>query len=199
MSNSKWVSAVLGGAILLASAPAALAQQRAAGQETRGYAGVAIGQSEARSTCGGLVTSLNCDRKENNWKIFGGYQFNRNIAAEVAYTDRLGRVTASGPGVSADAKTSAWELVGVGIYPFADRFAAYGKLGLYRAKTELRGFGVNAGDHNNIDWTLGLGLQIDIVPNIALRGEWQRYNSVGGGNAGKDDFDVLSVGVLWKF
>jgi hypothetical protein len=32
-----------------------------------------------------------------------------------------------------------------------------------------------------------------------VRGEWQRYTNLGGGNVVETDVDVLSVGILYRF
>ena len=65
-----------------------------------------------------------------------------------------------------------------------------------------------AGDfeHDNNDWTFGLGAQYDIIRNLGLRVEWQRYRKMGGGDVAfgpavgeKSDLDVLGVSALWRF
>jgi OmpA-OmpF porin, OOP family len=183
---TKKVFAALGFAAATAFAGSALAQ------ESAWYLGGSIGQSKAKDACSDLSSNVSCDDKDTAWKIFGGYQFNRYIAAEVAYTD-LGKVKASGPTVSAEVKSNAWELVGVGSYPIgASGFAPYAKLGVYRGESKLSSSsGVSDKDTSN-DWTAGLGVRYDITKNVAVRAEWQRYN-------GDADIDMLSIGALYKF
>jgi OOP family OmpA-OmpF porin len=132
-----------------------------------------------------------CDDKDTAWRILGGYQVNRNFAAEFGYHD-LGKATFSGPG-GGDLKANAWELVAIGAFPFANQFAVYGKLGFFRG--EVKGFGDK---DTNSDLTYGLGVSYDITRQFAVRGEWQRYKDVGGGDFGKSDIDVLNVGVLFR-
>lgn len=202
MKNSKLLTAV-GFAVTTAFAGTALAQQRA--PEAGFYAGISVGQSEARDSCDGAGDlGLSCDEKDTAWKLFGGYQFNRNLAAEIGYTDRLTKVSFGAPGFSGDVKASAWELVGIGAFPIIDRFSVYGKAGLYRAETKASAsapaFGFTASaKETNTDLTYGVGVKYDFTRNVGLRAEWQRYNDVGGGDIGEDDVDVLSVGVVWKF
>src|SRR5919106_395303 len=119
----------------------------------------------------GCAGLTDCDEKHTAWRILGGYQFNRYFAAELGYHN-LGEASASAGAVEG----TAWELVGVGAYPIVDRLSVYGKLGVY-----------------------GVGLQYDVLKNVGVRGEWQRYNKMGGGDIGETDVDVLSVGVVYRF
>ena len=154
---------------------------------------------------------ISCDDKDTAFKLFGGYQFSRYIAAEAGYTD-LGKVKASAPGLSADIKSNAWELVAVGSYPIGTSgFAPYGKLGFYRGEVKLSSNVGVSDKHTNTDLTFGVGVRYDIMRNFAVRAEWQRYNGVGPGDHtvtvggvsattnGKADVDVISIGALYKF
>jgi OmpA-OmpF porin, OOP family len=85
--------------------------------------------------------------------------------------------------------------VGIGSYPIVDKLSVYGKLGLYRG--ELEG---PAGEETNNDLTYGVGLQYDFLKNVGVRGEWQRYNKMGGGSGiPETDVDVVSIGVVYRF
>jgi OOP family OmpA-OmpF porin len=171
----------------------------ASAQDMAFYAGVSLGQAKAQDTCDFFAgTGISCDDKDTAWKIFGGYQFNRNFALELGYTD-LGEVTISDPFDRISIEVNAFELVGIGMFPVADRFSVYGKAGLYRAETELTSTipGLASKETNN-DLTFGFGVRFDIG-RFAVRAEWQRYSDVGGGDIGEDDIDVISIGGLFKF
>lgn len=46
------------------------------------YVGASIGKAEAKDVCTGVSgPGVTCDDKDTTWKIFGGYQFNRNFSA----------------------------------------------------------------------------------------------------------------------
>ena len=62
------------------------------------YAGVGIGQSKAKDWCSG-AGGISCDDKDTAWKVFGGYQFSRNFAAEFGYV-KLGEFNASTGGLT---------------------------------------------------------------------------------------------------
>jgi OOP family OmpA-OmpF porin len=213
---SKSTLAILSLAAATAFAGSALAQTR----ESGAYAGLSIGQSSASDTeCAG---GFSCDNKDTAWKIFGGYQFMRYLAAEGAYTD-LGKTNASAslPGISSsiNSKSYAWELVAVGSYPIGTSgFAPYIKAGLYTGETKgdvsLTVGATTASSSfkkTNTDWTAGIGVRYDIMKNFAVRAEWQRYNGVSGGdttvavgavsaiNSGESAVDIISIGALYKF
>lgn len=167
----------------------------AVAQDQGFYAGLHIGQVKSDVDCAGAST---CDDSDTAWRILGGYQFNKHLAAELGYTDG-GEVSLAGSGFSASIKTKLWEVVAVGSWPFTPNFSAYGKLGMYRADTDLSGTGVSSESESNTDLTYGLGVRWDFTKNLGVRAEYQIYKDVGGGNIGESDVDVISVGVIWKF
>ncbi len=194
MSKIKKGFAVLGVASAMLVAGPALAQDQG------WYAGLTLGQSKQKDACDGVSgAGISCDDKDTAWRILGGYQFNKNLAAELGYTD-AGEVSASGT-FSASLEAKIWELVAVGSWPFTPNFSAYGKLGMYRADTD---FSTNNPafaneSESNTDLTYGIGVRWDFTKNLGARAEYQIYKDVGGGNIGEGDVDVISVGVIWKF
>lgn len=163
------------------------------------YVGGHLGQAEAKDACDGVSgPGISCDDKDTAWRILGGYQFNRNLSIEGAYTD-LGEVSASGPGGSASAEADALELSGVGSFPLGNAFSVYGKAGIYRGEVKGSALGAGTTDESNTDFTFGAGVKFDMTQNVALRAEWQRYNDMGGDDTGETDVDVLSVGVQYRF
>ena len=191
MSKARKGLAILGLASAMAFAGPALAQ------DSGWYVGATIGQSKAKDACEGLS---DCDDKDTAWRILGGYQFNKNFAVELGYTD-MGEVSASAAGFNASVEAAVWEVVAVGSWPFTPNFSAYGKLGMYRGETDFTTNlpGIPNESESNTDLTFGIGVRWDFTKNLGLRAEYQIYQDVGGGNIGEDDLDVISVGVIWKF
>ena len=191
------ITAMLGAAVMAAPA-VGTAQARS---DTGWYFGASVGQSKARHVnCAGFDS---CDAKAAAFGILGGYQINRNFAAELGYHD-FGRVTFSAPGVSGNIKASAAELVGLGAYPVASQFSLYGKLGAYRAEAKLSASlaGLVSGSlkDRTTDLTFGFGARYDVTRETGVRAEWQRYKNVGGDDTGgKYDIDVISIGLIWRF
>jgi OOP family OmpA-OmpF porin len=180
----------------------------AAWSQDRGpYIGGSLGRSDMKDHCEGVAIS--CDKTDKAWKIFGGYQFNRNLAAELAYTD-LGETKASGVqggvAVNGNVSSKAWELSGIGFMPLMRELSLYAKLGIYHASTDSQasaavpGFATSGSQSGtNTDFAVGFGVQVSILRNLAARAEWQKYNDVGSNNTGKTDVDVLSAGILYRF
>ena len=158
--NKKWFVSMLGAAAMAVSA-GAYAQQPAS---TGFYIGAEVGNTDV----GGADDDI-------GFKILGGYQFHRNIAAELGYGlmyDKSG------------VEVKALEAVAVGMFPIANQFSIIGKLG-------LANIDVNPGD-DKTELTWGVGVQYDFSRNLGVRALWQRYET-------DEAIDFLAVGVTWKF
>jgi OmpA-OmpF porin, OOP family len=194
-SNRTLVAALIGVSAALA-APAAFSQARPA--DTGWYVGGSFGQSTADCD----VSPLSCDDKDTAWKIFGGYHINRNIALELGYAN-LGEITITGGGVNVTAESTAWDLVGIGIFPINNQFSVFGKLGLYRGTVDVSSNVGGSGDDSTNGLTFGLGVRYDFTRNLGLRAEWQRYGELeapsGSALTGESDIDVLSIGIVYSF
>jgi len=128
---------------------------------------------------GAEVGSVDVDTADEDigFKLIGGYQFHRNIAAEFAY----GMLYDKG-GV----ELTSMEITALGIFPINNQFSIYGKLGFARVEADCAG----CGDDNDI--TFGFGVQWDASRNLGVRAGWQRYNV-------DPSIDFLHVGAVWRF
>jgi len=172
-------------------------------QDTGWYGGIGIGQSKFKDSCSGVSgPGIACEEKDTAWKIFGGYQFNRNFAGEFGYTD-LGKTTLSISGFgSASIGARGFELSGVGMLPVSQQFSVYGRLGLFHWDVDFKdGTGlVGSASASGTDLTYGLGASFSFTKNSALRLEWQKYQDVGDTNStGSGDITVIGVGLAVKF
>lgn len=184
---------VVAGAALVSiifTAPA-LAQGNVESIATNLYVGASLGQGHWRAGCPADVAS--CDDTNTALGVLAGYRLNRILSAEAGYRN-LGK--ASGGGTST--KAYAWEAVGVAAWPLARSLSIFGKLGIFRSKAEGSGTLLGAKE-TNYGPTYGLGAQLDLHPNVALRAEWQAYSGIGGSTLPKSDIDVLGVAALWRF
>ncbi|HEX6156274.1 MAG TPA: outer membrane beta-barrel protein [Burkholderiales bacterium] len=161
--NKKWFASMLGAAAMAVSA-GAYAQQPAT---TGFYIGAEVGN-----------TDVDGADDDVGFKFLGGYQFHRNIAAEVGY----GLLYDKG-GV----EVTTLEAVAVGMFPIANQLYLLGKLGLANVDVEVPGR-----SDDGIDITWGLGVQYEVTRQLGLRAVWQRYES-------DDSVDILAVGVTWRF
>ncbi len=102
-----------------------------------GSYGEGVLMTKSRASVG--ITSMTQDNRDAAYKLFGGYQLNRNLALEAGYFD-LGNfgfvANTSPPGtVSGRARLRGVNLDLVGTIPLTDRFAALARLGAQHAST----------------------------------------------------------------
>jgi OOP family OmpA-OmpF porin len=182
------------------------------------YGGVSVGQSKTQTDAAGLTSGLlpgallldsTTDKKDTSYKLFGGYQFNRNIALEGGYFD-LGKNSFSTgtipPGTLAgQSKVRGLNLDLVGTLPLTERFSALARVGVQHAwsKSTASGTGEGAGvapssKRDDSGAKVGFGLQYEMSPAVWVRGEVERYrikNAVGQSN----NVDVATVSLVFPF
>jgi len=211
----------------LASAPGALsllalaimASPFAMADESGWYAGINVGQSNAKidddSITRGLLgngfssISIKDEDSDLGYKIFGGYQFNKYLALEGGYFD-LGSFGFTATTVPAGTLVGNIEINGlnldlVGIVPIAKRISALGRVGASyaQAKDTFTGTGsVNILNSNpskrDTNYKFGLGLQYDFTEALAIRAEGERYR-INDAVGNKGDIDLVSVGLIYRF
>ncbi len=184
------------------------------------YGGINVGQSrtnidDARISTelqsAGFATAVTAkDERDKAYKLFGGYQFNRNFALEGGYFD-LGQssytATTTGPAgtLTGKMKRQGVNLDAVGTMPINDKFTVLGRLGLIYAESKDTFAGTGgvsvpspSASKRSANYKVGLGLQYDLNESIGLRGEVERYQiEDSAGNRG--GVDVYSAGLIFKF
>ena len=185
------------------------------------YGGVSVGQSrasidDARITSGlagsGLATTSIDDKNkgyDTGYKLFGGYQFNRNFALEGGYFD-LGKfgfsaITVPAGTLNGEMKVKGLNLDLVGTLPLTEKFSAFGRVGATYAEAAdtYSGTGaVSVLDPNpkkqDTNYKYGLGLQYDFTQKLAMRLEAERYR-INDAVGNRGDIDLLSVGLIFRF
>lgn len=159
--------------------------------ETGFYVGANLGQATAS---GNLVSGLNTSHSDTSYSVLGGYQINKNFAAEVQYVD-MGQLSQG----SATAKTSGVAVSAVGILPINELFSVFGKLGISNTSVKATNPVLNATDGKTAV-TFGFGAQYDINSALGIRAGYDRY-SVGQASPNGTDgtYAVISAGVVYKF
>jgi OOP family OmpA-OmpF porin len=185
------------GAPSIGMAQSTMSTMMSKGPEAGWLVGGSVGQS--KGDCGSSVAGSSCDDSDTAFRIFGGYQFNKHLGVELGYAT-LGEVKATLGAISATAEAKAWDVMAVGTFPIADKFNVFGKLGWFKADTDLSSnIGGSASDSSS-GLTYAIGAGYDFNKNFGLRAEWQRYTDVGGNNVGGEtDVDVMSIGVVYRF
>ena len=178
-------------AAMLSTVALALPSVSMAQAQSPWYVGGSVGQMEAKGSC---PAGLTCDFKDNSWKVFGGYQLNRNFAIEGTYLDG-GKISVSSGGVTAKGEISSWGLAALGILPLGgDQFSLFGKVGLMDTKQKfsasgpgITSTGVDTG--SEVNW--GVGGTFNFNRNLGLRAEWERLD--------KSEVDIVTIGIQYKF
>lgn len=179
------------------------------------YGGLSVGRARstidegqlARAAVGGApVFGISSNEHDNAYKLFGGYQFNRNMALELGYFD-LGHTTYSATGplgvLSSDTQVRGFNLDVVGTLHLSDTFAVIGRVGAAagRATATFTGpgaVGIAESTKNQTNAKVGVGLQWEMSRSVWLRGEVERYrvnNAMGSHN----NVDVYTVSLVMPF
>lgn len=171
------------------------------------YVGGSFGLAEARSVCNtnwlpAGTTVGGCDKKDMGWKVYGGYQFTPHWGAEVGYVDfgkqRWGVAIGGVTPAIAEAETKAWQLAATGTLPIVPEFGVFGKLGLYGSDMDVRANNISA-NGNSTDYMWGLGAQWYFGRNWSMRLEFERFNNAGNSSIGTTDYDLISIGAMFRF
>ena len=164
--SRKWLVSVLGAAAVAMSVGAQAQQTAGAPLVPNIYAGIELGQADVGN------------EEDVGFKIFGGYQFTRNLAAEIGYGMLFDK---------SDVEVTALEFVAVGMFPLANQFSLIGKLGLANVEFDTRN-----GSEDKTELTYAFGVQFDMSRNLSLRALWQRYDT-------DEEVDWIAIGALWRF
>jgi OOP family OmpA-OmpF porin len=187
--------------VVVASALALSGLLAATQASAQAFVGASIGQSDVdEDITAGLITSGSVDSKDNAFKVFGGYMFNRHFGVEGAYVD-LGEVSYSGRFGSAAVSGGKVEMTGfnvaaLGSYPVTEAFSVFGKIGLFIWEAEASDTtgGVPFSEKTDgTDISFGLGLNYQFTRNLGVRAEWERFK------LDEADADLISVGIVWRF
>lgn len=149
-------------------------------------------------------------------RVFGGYQFNPYLAAEMGYSkfsDATAKASATLDGSSlterGTIKTYAVDLVGKAILPLPNCFNVYGKAGVaYLSETAdvsvtlkdptegtLRAKGSDTDHH--LYPTYGAGIGYDVTKNLVADVSWNHIQKTGKSNLANTD--LYAVGLAYNF
>ena len=187
--------------------------------DTGWYLGVNVGQSRAaiddlRITSGLLgggftTTSISDDDRDTGYKLYGGYQFNKNFSVEGGYFDLGGfgfdATTIPVGTLSGTIKLKGLNLDVVGSVPITEKFSAFGRIGVNyaEARDSFSGTGLvhvlnPSPSQSDTNLKLGLGLQYALTESLAMRAEVERYR-INDAVGNKGDIDLASVGLVYRF
>ncbi len=143
------------------------------------YVGAGGGQTKNKD--------LGNDTNNNAWKAFVGYDFNKFFGLEAGYVD-LGS-TSQGP---VTAKAKGPDVAAVFNFPFTDNVGIFAKGGVHRFEVTQSALGLSSTDRKT-DAAYGAGVKFAFTKNIALRGEWERFEMKN------NDSDLVSASLVFNF
>jgi OOP family OmpA-OmpF porin len=172
----------------------------------------------AVNVAGATASSLSKEERDIGWKLFGGYEFNKNFALELGYFKLGGQFqatrTVTAPFAGA-VNYSVWSSGGfldvVGTLPIGHDFSLIGRAGGVYSSTNANigltgalgpGPGYPGPNPKASEWggKLGLGLQYDFTKSVGMRAEWERYFKIGDSSTtGQGDVDVFGFSLMYKF
>ncbi len=183
------------------------------------YLGGNIGQAHAsiddkritnRLLNNGLATSaIKDDERDFGYKMFGGYQFNKNFSLEGGYFD-LGDFSFTAATLPAGMLNGKIKVRGlnfdvVGFLPITEKLSAFARVGLNYAETKDSFSGTGAvsvakssAKERQLNPKVGVGLQYAFTEAFAMRVEAERYR-INDAVGSKGDVDLVSLGVVYRF
>ncbi len=196
--------------LALASTAALLAPAPALAQDNSYvYGGASFGQSTGNINAAGMaayqtngavpplgLNSLDRDRQDTAYRLFLGYQFNRNWGLEAGFFN-LGKfnyhaTTTPAGALDGEVKIQGASMDVVGTLPLSESFSLLARVGGQYAKTrnQFSDTGTlsvlnyeRAPSDRQFNYKVGVGMQYAFGPNFLMRGEAEQYrtrDAVGG-------------------
>jgi len=125
------------------------------------YAGASLGTQQYPGT----VNGISGDGSATSGKLYAGYQVNPNFAIEAGMAE-LGSISNNSGQIDGYSQF----LDAVGLLPLDDKWTLLGRLGVAHVRVDT-----SQGDDDGTGLKVGLGVQYALTQNVAIRGEWERY------------------------
>jgi OOP family OmpA-OmpF porin len=177
--------------LTIAAIAGAVAVPAMAGNDMGPYIGADIGQGHVDAHSG-LGSSASGDATA--WGIYGGYQFNPYVGAELGYRD-FGSTNLDNFGSSSKAHAVQGSVIGT--LPVNDIFGVYGRLGLANVHFSSDDAGISSSKTTSV---LGVGASFKVAPQVKIRAEYDYYpriNVDGFGDNAK--LSAWTVGANYAF
>jgi OOP family OmpA-OmpF porin len=190
-----------------------------ADENTSWYMGASAGPTQARIDDARILQNLGSvglgnasiseSNRDNGYKVFGGYQFNRNFALEGSYFD-LGKFGFTATTTPAGTLNGDISLRGFGLdavlgVPLTSKLRVFAKVGANyaEARDNFSGTGaVTVLDPNptksELNPKIGIGVQYALTEALSVRAELERYR-VNDAVGGRGDVDHLSIGLVYSW
>lgn len=156
-----------------------------------GHAGLSLGRSELDITC---PAGAACDDTEQAFRAFVGGRFNNTIGGEIAYI-KFGDFTRGG----GETDVEGVDLALMAGIPFGNNWSIFGKLGGIYSQVDVTGTapGLATGGEKGWGPRAGVGLQMGLTENWAIRADYDRYRIKVPG--GRENVDTFLIGAQYTF
>jgi OmpA-OmpF porin, OOP family len=156
-----------------------------------GHAGASVGQSKLQLGC---PPAGSCDDKDTAFRIFAGGKFNNAFGLELGLLD-YGTFDRGG----GETKGRGLDIPLIFGFPIGTNSSVFAKAGVNYSRMEVsdNSAGVSTGKESGWGPRYGVGAQIGLTPQWAIRGDWDRYHVRFPGT--KDDVDTLTIGAQYSF
>ena len=175
----------IAGASLLVAAIAGTAQ---ADDEAGFYVGGGLGRAREE------FFVFNGD--DTSYRLFGGYSFNRFIAAEAGYIDN-GKVGDTYNGIHQSLEMQGFYATGLAKWRIGKSFAPFAKLGVIFhddiRKVSIGTQVLSTHSSSDADFIFGGGLEFKLGDNFRLRAEYEKVNMPN------TAFDIVSFSAAYRF
>jgi OOP family OmpA-OmpF porin len=156
-----------------------------------GHAGVSVGPSRLDADC---PAGTSCDDKDYMFRAYAGGRFNNAVGLELGILN-LGKYQRGG------GDTDGWgaDLALIAGIPIGANSSIFGKVGAIYARTEVdgAGAGLDTGKERGFGPRFGVGAQVGLTPQWAIRADLDRYRLPLPG--GKENLDTVMFGVQYTF
>lgn len=160
-----------------------------------GYLGARVGYSYNQDSC--MSTTIDCDKDDVGYGLFGGYDFNRNLAIELSFND-IGDSTAKYPTVVMEGELREADLALKLSGLLYKQTRIYGKIGAAYWEAEVTGVGITEEDSGTRP-LLGAGIEFPLSNHWTTRLEYQYINQVGNDLIGHTNPHFVSLALVWNF
>ncbi len=198
-SVSRWVPIAAVVSLLLAASPATAG-------DSPWYVEGRAGQASVSTELGGGVLPWRIDGNDTAAGVEVGYRISRYVAVQAGYHD-LGRYDATLdlnctvicplaqlfiPEVPMVADITGWSLTAVPRWPLGERFAVFGKLGLFEWGADLKSRldGSQRESFSGEDRLAGIGVEYAFPQGLGLHLQYEDYD-LGA--------DAATLGASWRF
>lgn len=167
----------------------------AAAQTT--YVGGNIGRAEQKITLDGFSEKDH----DTGYKVYGGYNFNKNVGLEAGFVDLRKMKLADGSD-RLDVHSTALYFAVTGTLPLNDQFSLFAKAGAARNEVKVSesgiGYSSSEKDHRTTGY-ISVGAAYAIDKNLSVVAEYENFGKAAKGDAGNLKTNMVSVGVRYAF